>query len=93
MLDLSLSGPRCGVYGIYIDDKLVYIGQSKDVWFRANAHRHCILCDQGSWYPLAREFHERGHNITLKMLKVVESKDLRSKEKEYITQLQPLFNY
>lgn len=35
MLDISSYGAKCGIYAICIDYKVVYIGQSADLWTRA----------------------------------------------------------
>lgn len=81
------------IYGLFIDNKLVYIGKSRDLRNRADSHRTKILNSNEAWYPLARDFHQRGHVITMKVLATPSFYDLDKTEQEYIHKLKPLFNY
>ena len=82
----------CGIYALYIDNCIVYVGKSRDLPNRAKAHKTNILHSNDAWYPLARDFHERGHVITMKILTTTEYKFLEKLEEEYIHKLKPLFN-
>ena len=80
------------IYAICIDGRIVYVGKSDNLVNRADSHRSKILNSNELWYPLAREFHKRGHCITMKILATPEYKDLNKTEQEYIQKLKPLFN-
>lgn len=82
----------CGIYALCIDNRIVYVGKSRDLVHRAKAHQTSILHSNDAWYPLAREFHERGHVFTMKVLATPEYKDLGKVEDEYIQKLKPIFN-
>lgn len=92
MLDISSYGAKCGIYAICIDYKIVYIGQSADLWTRAKQHYNSILSSTRMWYPLAREFHNRGHKITMRVLEQVKPNELQERERKYIAAYNPLFN-
>ena len=92
MIGIYSSSTRSGVYAICIDGHIAYVGQSADLWSRAASHYYNILHNDTLWYPLAREFHERGHYISMKILATPPEKDLLKIEKEYILKLKPLFN-
>ena len=86
---------KCGIYGIYIDDKLVYIGQSKQLQARAYNHEQKIRKGYGPpslWYQLANSFYRHGHKITFKVLEEVVEDQLIEKENEYINRYLPIFN-
>lgn len=92
MLNFSNYGIKSGIYSISIDGRVVYIGQSADLHSRALSHRYNILNSQELWYPLIRNFFERGHEISFSVIESVNPKNLRQKEKDYIFLYQPLFN-
>ena len=92
MLDFSAHGMKNGIYTISIDGKIVYVGESSDLWNRAKQHRNNILNSDKVWYPLCRKFCERGHNVTFKVVEEVEPRLLREKEKQYIAICNPIFN-
>lgn len=84
MLNFSNHGIKSGIYSISIDNRVVYIGQSADLYSRAISHRHNILNSQELWYPLVKSFLERGHKISFNVLESVNPKKLKQKEKDYI---------
>ena len=92
MLMIYASGATMGIYAICIDGRIVYVGKSRDLVNRALTHTTYINTSNKNWYPLAREFHQRGHLITMKILATPEYKNLEKVEKEYIQKLKPLFN-
>ena len=81
-----------GIYGIYIDDALVYIGKAKNFHQRFSGHTQNIRHGDGQWYPLAREFNKRGHNIWVRIIEKVPVRALREVEMRYIDELDPIFN-
>ena len=84
MLNFSNHGIKSGIYSISIDDRVVYIGQSANLYNRAISHCHNILNSQELWYPLIKSFLERGHKISFNVLESVNPKNLKQKEKDYI---------
>ena len=92
MIMMYAGEAKIGVYGIYIDNRLVYVGKSKDLRTRSDTHRTRILHSNDVWYPLARDFHQRGHILTLKVLEQTSLEDLEKTETKYIQKLKPLFN-
>ena len=92
MLLIYAKGAVSGIYALCIDGRIVYVGKSRDLVKRAKTHQTYILRSNDAWYPLAREFHERGHVFTMKILATPEYKDLGKVENEYIQKLKPLFN-
>lgn len=80
------------IYAICIDGRVAYVGKSRNLRNRADNHRTKILNSEDGWYPLARDFHQRGHVITMKILATPSYYDLDQTEKEYIHKLKPLFN-
>ena len=92
MLSIYAGKTTMAVYALCIDERIVYIGKSKSLADRADTHRSKILNSNELWYPLMREFHQRGHFITMKILATPAYKDLEKIEKEYIQKLRPLFN-
>lgn len=92
MLDFNNHGIKSGIYSISIDGRVVYIGQSADLYGRALSHRYNILNSQELWYPLMKNFLERGHEISFNIIESVNPKNLKQKERDYIFLYQPLFN-
>lgn len=92
MLLIYAKGAMSGIYALCIDGRVVYVGKSRDLVNRAKEHQTHILHSNDAWYPLAREFHERGHVFTMKVLATPEYKDLGNTEIEYIQKLKPIFN-
>ena len=87
----SYSNDR-GIYGIYIDNILVYIGKASNFHQRFSGHTQSIRHSNTVWYPLAREFDKRGHNIEARIIEKTPIRMMREKELEYINNLQPVFN-
>lgn len=92
MLNFNNHGIKSGIYSISIDGRVVYIGQSTDLYNRALSHRYNILNSQELWYPLIKKFLERGHEISFNVIESVNPKNLKQKERDYIFLYQPLFN-
>lgn len=92
MVDIFTYSHDSGIYGIYIDNALVYIGKTKNFRQRFSGHATSMRHSKAQWYPLAREFDKRGHIIEAKILECVPLVSLSEKEKEYIDNFQPMFN-
>ena len=86
----------CGIYAIYIDNKIVYIGQSSNLNHRAQEHESSIrkgyVNNNYRWYNLAKEFYERGHEFKFEILEEIENDQLLSRETELIKKHWPIFN-
>ena len=92
MVNIHSYSNDSGIYGIYIDDALVYIGKTSSFHYRFNGHMNSLRHDLTAWYPLAREFDARGHRIEAKIIEKTSVRAMSEKEQEYIHKLQPLFN-
>lgn len=92
MIDIHSYSNDSGIYGIYVDGVLVYIGKAKNFHQRFNCHMTQLRHSEAQWYPLAREFNKRGHNIEAKIIEKVPITALREIELKYIERLNPIFN-
>jgi len=87
-----------GIYGIYANDKLVYIGQSKDVLKRYKAHMTHIINNKSEedkcWkYDMLRFLKENGFVISFQQIADVGlEENLDTVEIALISNLQPLLN-
>lgn len=64
---------KTGIYAVYCDETLVYIGKSTDLLNRFIAHKANTFCDESpeynsKKYQQLRKAVNLGHNITLKVL-------------------------
>ena len=53
---------------------------------------HGMRHGEEAWYPLAREFDERGHYVEARIIEKLPIRAMSARESEYIDKLQPLFN-
>ena len=91
---------KSGVYGLYILDHLVYIGESSDILNRWIAHKINTLYDYGQKdykeekYAILREAWNRNYPISCRVLEYCKNDKqvLRTREKEWIKQCQPILN-
>ena len=87
-----------GIYGIYIQDNLVYVGQSKSLLNRWIAHKINTLYDYGQHdykeekYAIFREAYQAGFSICCKPIEFCEPKDLNVREWAWISELKPILN-
>ena len=87
-----------GIYGIYIQDNLVYVGQSKSLLNRWVAHKINTLYDYGQHdykeekYAIFREAYQAGFSICCKPIEFCEPKDLNVREWAWISELKPILN-
>lgn len=88
----------CGIYGIWIDEKLVYIGSSTDVLLRWSFHQTHTFYDFGQHdykedkYRIFREAKERGCRIHFQLLEKCPKGALNILERRYINNLKPALN-
>lgn len=92
MVDIHSYSNDSGIYSIYIDNILVYVGRTKNFHMRFNAHTNNIQRKENFWYPLVREFDKRGHSIVAKILETVPMENIVAKELDYIIKYNPIFN-
>ena len=92
MINIHSYDNNSGIYGIYIDNVLVYIGKASSFHQRFGGHMYSMRHSNSQWYPLAREFDKRGHNIDARIIEKIPVRAMREKELEYINNLQPIFN-
>lgn len=88
---------RSGIYGIYCDDKLVYIGKSTNLLNRWIAHKCHVYCEESKEYnrPIYRELRralQEGHTIQAQLIEYCETWELEDKEDEYIIKYYPALN-
>lgn len=88
---------KSGIYGIYCDNRLVYIGKSADLLKRFIAHKANTFCDESPEYNSKkyvemREACLKGHSIQIQVLEYCDKADLSSREDFYIEHYQPALN-
>lgn len=88
---------KSGIYGIYCDGKLVYVGKSTDLLKRFIAHKANTFCSESKEYN-SRKYTElrnaaaKGYHIHLEPLEYCGKDVLNSREDFYIGQYQPALN-
>ena len=91
-----------GVYGIFIDDKIIYIGQTHSFKQRFQVHNTCFHCSDKLLYQRMRKEKENGKQVSIKPLINVEElktdekiteRDIFAMELALITLYQPDYNY
>lgn len=94
-----------GIYGIYIDDDLVYIGKtSRDFKTRFNEHKRNIDLQKNFMYKELNKYRELGHQIYAKPLIIIENLNVKNKksfsnielecmELALISYLKPKYNF
>lgn len=92
MIDIHSYSNDSGIYGVYIDEALVYVGKTKNFHQRFNGLAYNIYHKENQWYPLAREFDKRGHSIEAKIIEKIPIQALSGAELEYVNELKPIFN-
>lgn len=85
---------KCGIYAIYIDDIIVYVGKSINLPYRVHEHEMGIKSGKGtaSWYYIANQFYIRNFTFSMKVLEEADEEDILEKEEEYIRKYRPIFN-
>lgn len=86
-----------GCYSISIDDKLVYIGSSSDLFRRLVEHLYNIDFPQESTgkhkYEIIQQAYLEGHDINFDVIyRAIDKRDALTKEKELIRVSQPPLN-
>lgn len=95
-----------GIYAIYYNNEIVYIGSSKNMANRWKIHKHYIIkplekCSKyrADFRPLYKNlrkayYNNQGHNIYFGIIEILnENKEILSeKERYYINTLKPKYN-
>ena len=91
-----------GVYGIFIDNDIIYIGQTHNFKQRFQAHNTCFHCSDKLLYQRMRKEKENGKQVSIKPLINIEDlktdekiteRDIFAMELALITLYQPYYNY
>lgn len=86
---------QSGIYAITIDDGIVYVGQSKNVYQRCSQHIYNIenaMFNQEKKYLLLLSAKLGGHNIDCSYIEYCDQDILTEREDYYIEQLEPCLN-
>lgn len=84
-----------GIYAITVDDKIVYVGQSKWAHSRLSDHIYNIqngMLVEDYKYKLLLAAKLGGHKIRFKILEYCEQEKLLEVEKQHISEHKPLLN-
>ena len=85
-----------GIYGIYLEDNLVYVGKSSNLRQRFIQHESHIKTQKSSskMYKQLHWFYSRDYNIEIKILEKcsISPKVLDDLETKYIQCLKPIYN-
>ena len=88
-----------GIYGIYINGHLVYIGKSTDMLWRLAEHYVGVKAQSSHKYRLIAEAKRRGFAVTYKPLyyavngtRLEIQEEIGQKESEYIRKYRPILN-
>ena len=96
---LSQKYEHPGIYSISIDDRLVYIGKSKNMLRRLAQHWVGINTESERKYRILSEAKNHGHKVSFHVLHYAEElipfridEELGEKEGEFIRELKPALN-
>lgn len=90
------------IYGIYLNDELVYLGKTTNAIQRWEIHKHHIIKSEddcrkylGDYYKLyveLRKAYNNGDKITFDIIEEVDKNLLSIKEREYLNKNKPILN-
>ena len=90
---------HAGIYCIYIDDKLVYIGKSHNMLKRVSQHYVGIKTQSERKYRIIAEAQRKGHSVEFNVLYYAKeqsyqaiAEEIGEKEGEYIRKYKPILN-
>lgn len=85
---------RAGIYSIAIDNRLVYIGQSKRLIRRLAEHKYNIEYAKKveKKYQVMREALITGHTVSFDVICYCNEEELKEKEAEFIAKYNPILN-
>ena len=90
---------HAGIYGIYLDEQLVYIGKSTNMLWRLAQHYVGIKQKSERKYSILSDAKQRGHTVSLEVLYYAKSlskqariDEIGQKEGEYIRRYLPPLN-
>lgn len=86
---------RPGIYAITIDNGIVYVGQSKDLYQRCSQHIYNIenaFFNKEKKYELLLAARIGGCRVDCQPIRYCEEEELREYEDRYIEELEPCLN-
>lgn len=86
---------RSGIYAITIDNGVVYVGQSKNIYQRCSQHIYNIenaMFNNEQKYLLLLSAKLGGHKVDCRFIEYCDINELTQKENIYIEWLQPCLN-
>lgn len=89
---------KIGIYAIYCNDNLVYIGKSTNLLNRWIAHKCHVFCNESKEYnrPMYQELrraYEGGCHISISLLEYcADTAELKQKEEKWISTYVPKLN-
>jgi group I intron endonuclease len=88
---------KSGVYGIYLHNELVYVGQAKNLYKRYYEHRKPRTYNNPTYhtynYPLYRSFRKYGlESFEFKCLHICDIEEMLKYEQEYYDKYKPKYN-
>lgn len=84
-----------GIYAITIDNCIVYVGQSKNIYQRCSQHIYNVenaILNQEKKYLLLLAAKLGGHDIDYKYIEYCDIEDLREREEFHISSTKPILN-
>lgn len=84
-----------GIYAITVDNKIVYVGMSKNLYQRCSQHIYNTqnaMFNQEQKYLLLLSAHLGGHNVDCLLLEYCDIELLRVRENWWIEDQQPILN-
>ena len=96
---LAAKYEHAGIYCIKVDEKIVYVGKSRNMLRRIAQHYVGIKQESKKKYRIISEVQRKGHSITFDVLYDAKSKrhtdmivEIGEKEGEYIRHYHPILN-
>ena len=86
-----------GIYGILIDNKVVYVGKSKNIFKRIRAEGSHIKRigndkEQCRKYELLRAAQDEGHKIAFTIIELCSEEKIDERKDFYLLALKPILN-
>lgn len=88
---------KSGIYAIFCDENLVYIGKSTNLLNRWIAHKCHVYCEESKEYnrPMYKELRRainQGHKVSISLVEYCTPEELESEERKYIAEFLPPLN-
>lgn len=85
---------HAGIYCICVNNKVIYVGKSKNMLDRIEQHIHQMMLQfpKESKYIVLQGLRERGYSITFEVLEYADAADLKEREAFWINYYMPTLN-